>query len=284
MRIVGTLSALTLILQSIAPMRFAEAGESSTAALSKSWTLLHSFNGGQDFSRRGVIGWDPEKQELDVQNDEGSLSSEDLKQAKETGWYQVKAVPSDAEDSSDYAMATVPACHIQRANFRDEFSLLIGRDDSLISLSYNPLISPLAPKDCNELESANEVDGLSFSSKAALELDRPGMVIRPVLPNSKPPPGMKFIPNPNNSRKNPDGTGVPPNEPEPITGPMSFIRRYWYVVLPLVLANFIGGDPEEGQPQEGGEQQQQQQQAAAGPAAAPAGGAATKRARRGKRN
>jgi hypothetical protein len=236
----------------------------------KSWTLYHSLNG-QDFSRRGVVEWsiDNHGQDLDykVINDADTISTESVQAMLEYGWYQVKLQASD--NQHDFVLATVPACNLLRGNLRDEFHLTMSRvnDNRILSLSYQPLISPLAPKTCDDISIPST---LKFESKLELALDTPSMTLKSVLPTSKPPPGLAFQATNRNSKGSaggapgPGGVPVMPAEQEPITGPTSFIKRYWYVLLPLFLANFMGsGSPEEPSSQGGG-----------GAAAVGAGGAA----------
>ena len=99
-------------------------------------------------------------------------------------------------------MTTVPACNVRRANFRDEFMFTFSRSshDSILSMSYAPLVSPLAPKVCDEeslqlMKPIDETNGARFESKVSeATTDIPGMVLKQVLPKVKPPPGMTFIP------------------------------------------------------------------------------------------
>ena len=258
---------------------------SAVVAETKSWTLYHSLNG-QDFSPRGVVEWSIDGQDLDykVVNDADTMSTESVQAMLEYGWYQVKLQASD--NQNDFVLATVPACNLLRGNFRDEFHLTMSRvdDNRILSLSYQPLVSPLAPKTCEDISMPST---LQFESKLELVLDTPSMTLKTVLPTSKPPPGLAFKAN----RKGSAGGAVPgvgpggnpmTAEQEPITGPTSFIRRYWYVLLPLFLANFVGGGgPAEG---EGAGAAAAGGAAVAGAAVAASSGSPVKKVRRGKTN
>lgn len=136
------------------------------------------------------------------------------------------------------------------------------------------MVSPLAPT-CEELEDKHTVT--EFTTKVAYETANFGMSIPSLLPETKPPQGLKFFSKPGSK----DGP-VPQDAP---SGPQGFVTKYWYIILPMVLMSLFGGEAPQ---QEGGEQQGQQQQggaqsaAAAKPAAsAPQG--STARQRRGKR-
>ena len=147
-------------------------------ASTPSWTIYHSWNGDQDFSRRGVLEWSEEDETLTVKNDEGVLTRDNVKAMMDYGWYHVKI---DNGGSDDFVLATVPACNLRRANFKDEFQITFPRkSESLItSLAYTPLISPLAPKTCNDLQVMDSSP--KFTSKLALTLDTPGMVRNVIL-------------------------------------------------------------------------------------------------------
>jgi hypothetical protein len=268
---------------------------SEATAASEEWTIFHSFGG--DFTRRGVLQWnDEEESSLEVHNDEESLSPENIQAMLDYGWYHVKIETAD----NDYVLATVPACHLRRANFKDDFQITLPRNGSserqITSLSYTPLVSPLAPKSCDDYDD----DALfrkeaKLLSKARVELDTPGMPLKAVLPHTKPPPGLAFIANPNTVKLNAKGSagggagtaggagGPIPGEEAPKGGMEGFLRKYWYVLLPLFLANFMGGGGEAPKAEgEGGG-------ASAGDAAAPAaaiaasGGSPSKKGRRGKK-
>jgi hypothetical protein len=116
------------------------------------------------------------------------------------------------------------------------------------------------------------------------------------MPQYRPPPGLKWLPRlgtngklynangPPGDKDSKGGGGGAGGQPEMDNSPMGFIRRYWYILLPLFLANFMGADPpagaEGGPPPPGAAAAVEGGGAAAAPTASP--GAAPKQ-RRGKR-
>lgn len=126
---------------------------------------------------------------------------------------------------------------------------------------------------------------MEFKSKIEMETATPGMSVPAVLPGTKPPPGLKVLKNPNAKQ---NGGGAFENEQqqqEPITTPQGFIRRYWYIILPLFIMGLqsVGETPQEGEQQEGKAGTRGQAQGASA-APAPAATQPTGKARRGKRN
>ena len=191
----------------------------------------------------------------------------------------------------------------------------------VVSLAYMPLVSPLAPKTCEELDRDGDDDekkDVHFTSRISYETAVPGMTLRTVLPNYQPPPGLKFITksrtisstatqemdgskgSKDDARSTSGGFGVDDEddsakiEEDPLANsPFGFFRRYWYILVPLMIMNFMGKVEEPPEQQQEGQQvsggQQQQVQAGGGGTTAamqqqqaPARGE-TNRKRRGKR-
>jgi hypothetical protein len=93
----------------------------SSLALEKTWTLYHSLNGGQDFSRRASVvlsvSEDDNGADFSIVNDNSTLNDATFLAAKSAGaMYQLKLAEGD--DSSNFLLTTVPACQLLRANFR----------------------------------------------------------------------------------------------------------------------------------------------------------------------
>ena len=165
----------------------------------------------------------------------------------------------------------------------DELILSMDQDANVISMAYVPLVSPLAPKTCNDM--VDPPTTVAFDSKVSFELATPGMTLRTILPtNSKPPPGLRFFA----KAKVQAATAGPGGaaEPEAITGPMGFFKRYWYIIVPLLLMNLFGPQAPEEEKGGGGavEAATAGAAAAAGTVAGPAGNNASPGSkRRGKR-
>jgi hypothetical protein len=292
----------------------ATANDSGTVV---SWSIFHSWNPQQDFVRRGTIAWNKKNHMteeinnvddkeasviLDINNDQ-TLTVQDIKDMMNYGWYHVKLVPNS--NPQDSVLGTVPACHVVRAKFKDIFEITLPRinpnEDHILSFAYTPLVSPLAPKSCDDYPALEDNVTMSFQSKTSVKLDTPGMPLKSILPLSKPPPGLTFMKRPrdtsatgssnNKDRESNLNYDDPEPKPEPPSGIFGFFQRYWYVILPMVVMQFLAPPPEDPQQklQQQGQGGQQQGVTAAAPPPSPAamvssGGGAKKSARRGKRN
>ena len=160
---------LTLLIASLALSNVVQAS-------SPSWTVYHSWNADEEFTRRGELTWNQEEATLQITNDE---RIPDLQAMLDYGWYHVKIQnPND----QDFVLSTVPACNVRRANFKDEFQVTLPRtqESQITSLAYLPLISPLAPQTCEDLEEFSSA-ATSFTSKVSLSLDTPGQILKAVL-------------------------------------------------------------------------------------------------------
>jgi hypothetical protein len=291
------------------------AAAETAAAAAFSWTIYHSWDGGNEYTRRGVLeykkGNGEEEAGFVITNDEAALTKDQVAAMLDFGWYHVK-IDTNTGNGDDFVLATIPACNLRRANFKDEFSITLPRvaesDLQITSLAYTPLVSPLAPTSCDDYTAEQLVPTHTvLSSKVQATMDTPGMTLRTVLPKLKPPPGYAWLAHANAHKGSVGGAtlgGDPVGGGIPGAGPggegeeesqKPFFIKYWYVVLPLALANFLplgkgdaaassdaAGEGEEG----GGGPIGAAAAAGAGGAAVPAAAVAGKSkraARRGKR-
>lgn len=260
----GTLIFLLLVILATVPVE-------NTALLT--WKLFHSWNSKQEFTLRGNLIWSNEKNEFQIINDDtsDSMDIKDIRDMLEYGWYHVKIKGDNTKEdnnngnnNNNFVQQTVPACNLLRANFKDQFditfprSTLGDRQDSITSFAYTPLINTLAPKSCDyETNDDDKIKNFNFNSRVNVQLDTPAMVLKNVLSLSKPPPGLAFIKQPQQSGEHGSiGSGDvedPNAPPNPVPSPFSFLQKYWYIILPMIILQFIQAPQEEPQQQGGKE-------------------------------
>lgn len=249
-----------------------------------SWTVYHSWNPSQEFVRRGSLVWGPRssgdgandasdgKNVFQIINDDASTSitPSDIQEMLEYGWYHVKIQGDNSDgDDDNFVFQTVPACNLRRANFKDQFEITLPRSslgekqDPMTSFAYTPLVSPLAPKTCDDYDDADSGDEAGntkkFSSRVSVQLDTPAMIMKNVLSTSKPPPGISFVKQARQKGGQKDAGGAADEddgdvEPPTPPSPFGFMSKYWYIILPMLILQMITV------PEEQGQQQQQQQQ------------------------
>lgn len=280
--------------------------QANVETIQKRWKLMHSFDGGVTFLSRGV---------LQLQASDAEVKVEMLEQTEQQphqfhDLYQLKLIP-EGESHVEEIITTVPACQVRRANFRyvkriharrekfpfyqrflshththvsssisytnirrDEIILHLNDRGQALSVTYLPRVSPLAPKSCINMPPLDE-EPISFTTTVSWETDTPGMKLKSVLPTIKPPPGLHFIKRSTTTGSTTEGVFGEKPEAEPVTGPFSFVKRYWYIILPVFIAQFMSADPA---PSTGAAA------AASGTTAAAAAAAAASSKRRGKRD
>jgi hypothetical protein len=273
-----SLSLTTLALVMLVAVAVPAAAAAAEDVASLSWSIFHSWKPDQKFVRRGTLTWNPENNDPDkkssssvfeIINDDASanLTAKDIKDMLDYGWYHVK-IQGDTNDN--FVFQTVPACNLQRANFKDQFDITLprsslgDRQDPITSFAYTPLVSPLAPKSCdNEYETTNDDDKnkvKTFSSRVNVQLDTAAMALKNVLSQSKPPPGLAFMKQPQQPGEqgsSSNGSGGdeeqdPNAPPNPVPSPFAFLQKYWYIILPMIILQFITGPAEEQKPQGSG--------------------------------
>jgi hypothetical protein len=201
-------------------------------------------------------------------------------------WYQLKLEGTEG-DTATMILTSVPACHVVRAQFRDELLVhLQPLSGHALSLTYMPLISPWAPPSCADVV-VNTTAPLSWDTKLTWDTAVPGMIVgQPPLVDPitklavggggkvKAPPGILW--SPGGIPKKTNGAGEEDTNGNDKADPFAFLKRYWYIILPLLLMNVVAAGPPQETPASGGAA------ATTSPAAAPAAGGAA-RQRRGKK-
>jgi len=256
------------------------------------YTIYHNLGEGSFLSRGNVIKLSTEKNTISIQSfpDTETESCVDNvceveKNEKEKfdnlvlteGLYQLKLVD---EMNGNEIFTSVPSCSVLRSNFREEMTLHLSSSADLLSVSYRPLISSLAPKSCESLSSKRGVKGTSliFNTTILYETSTPAMGIPLLLPSNdyRPPPGIQFLPNfysivASDEEKKKIGGGQPGESQQ-----KSFFQKYWFIILMVAIMSLSGG----GAPPPENEQEQQTGSGASAGAAIDAG----TKVRRGKRN
>ncbi len=170
-------------------------------------------------------------------------------------------------------------CVTLKTNYREDIGLSMSQTGSLLSVSYIPLVSPLAAE-CHELEPmATSNREYKFKTNIFYTTSTPGMTLPKILPKMRPPHGFNAIKinrsapsktataegggNTNNNEQNYGGANrfhaEEDEERRNQEEPQSFLRKYWYIILPLSIFTFLGSDEETTKRMEQMQQQQQQQ-------------------------
>jgi hypothetical protein len=179
-----------------------------SAAASRTYTLYHDTTGNGTFTKRSTVTLAVEspdnvgeKPELvsRIENVEDCFGEWVDGLISDGSFYRLKLV----DDSSGASTLTsVFACSLRRAHFRERLELSVDPTGDLISLSYTPLISPLAPS-CEDVAPLETIlshktpeeakDFFLPKSQVSLERALNAISVPLVLPQTRPPPGTHMF-------------------------------------------------------------------------------------------
>jgi len=162
--------------------------------------------------------------------------------------YQLKVID---EETNKEVIMSVPSCSVLRSNFREEVTLHLNPTADLISISYKPLISPLAAKLCDpqKITTQDQQPQLNFTTTVSLDSFTPSMTVPLVLPPYRPPADIKFFSSyrtrlsQQQQQVGSDGKPIPGTAPDGQN--QSFLRKYWYIILPVMIMSLTGGGAQE---------------------------------------
>ncbi|KAF1772055.1 hypothetical protein GQ600_27800 [Phytophthora cactorum] len=151
-----------------------------------------------------------------------ALSADDVEKLetllRQDRQYTVRAKADPADPESPYVMTSVPMCMLAAMRLREDFAFHLSDSGRLVAIEY---LTPYLEK----------MPVLSSSAKA------PRMRFGPfgtapkniVVKRDRAPQGVKPV-------KSEDGNDEPEEENQ------SFLRKYWYIILPIVVMSLFGGD------------------------------------------
>lgn len=236
--------------------------------IGKTYHVYHKLGNNDEMKPRGTIQIAPDEDSVLVATFHSDKSAQLDTTAfdnmvESNGLYTVIALEEGDNkkpskfNTQKYISASVPGCSLRRANLREEISLSISPTGKLLSVSYRPLISPLAPKTCKQLPTLSDKpssifsretneENMPFKTTVSFDSHNPMMEIPTILPNSRPPPGLKWYRKNAKNGFGSEGVGTPgvPDE-QPSGFKSSFLYRYWYIIVPMAIMGLFGGADEE---------------------------------------
>ncbi|KAL3656301.1 hypothetical protein V7S43_018873 [Phytophthora oleae] len=161
-----------------------------------------------------------------------TLSNDDVEQLEtllqQDRHYTIRAKADPADPDSPYVMTSVPMCMQAAMRLREDLAFHLSDSGKLVAIEY--LTPSLAEDACQEYKT---------SSLKGLHLGPFGSVLKAqtgpsppkniVVKRDRAPQGVKPV-------KSEDGNDEPEEENQ------SFLRKYWYIILPIVVMSLFGGD------------------------------------------
>lgn len=215
-----------------------------------SYIIEHSLTADEQFSQRGVleVQTNTMTRQRSVRVSPASvqpLASVEMTALQQlvatNGLYRIRVRSSATNESAPFVMSALRICELVESSFKDDLKLLLDAEGSLISVEYRApksVTSQLGMKrDCHG-EGAIPAT-VKFMSRASLVPSTPAQQI-PLQPPPilKPPPGMQAV------SAGPGGKPVPGQEGQ--QPQQSFLRKYWYIILPIAVMMLRGEPPAEG--------------------------------------
>ena len=301
----------------------------ASSDIGKSYHVYHKLGNESKMTSRGTIKIAPADADVGLvatfhPDDSAQLDTASFDAMVDSGaLYTVVVLEEGKEKASSvssyppskethHVSASVPGCSIRRSNLREEIGLSISPTGKLLGVSYRPIISPLAPKTCQQIkplsekpeaifgrrgegEGGDNIGSMPFKTTVYFDSHKPMMAIPTVLPQTRPPPGLKWYRR--NSKNNPsplggsgakreDG-GIPGVDDEQTGYKSTWLYKYWYILVTMAVVGLFGGvDEEEAKKQQTAQSGGADAPPARGVPAVTAGGAAAGSAkqRRGKRD
>jgi hypothetical protein len=244
----------------------------SSSGIGKTYQVYHKLGNESKMTSRGKITIAPPSDEDSIglvatfhPDSSAQLDMALFDAMVENGALYTVIVSEEGVDTTTTSVvASVPGCSIRRSNLREEIGLSISPTGKLLGVSYRPIISPLAPKTCQQIKPLSEkpeaiygrggtetVSSMPFKTTVYFESHKPMMEIPAVLSQTyRPPPGLKWYRR--NAQNNPSAPGgvkregggfaIPGVDDKPAG---SFLYKYWYFFVPIAIVLLTGGGPEE---------------------------------------
>ncbi|KDO25878.1 hypothetical protein SPRG_08820 [Saprolegnia parasitica CBS 223.65] len=152
------------------------------------------------------------------------------------GFYTIRARSEPGNPKSPFVVASVPACFLVKARFREDLAFHVNEVGHLISIEFRtPFVDT---KTCSDVAKRNLKEATFYSTGAIFGATDGPEVPRIVITATKvaAPPGVAPVRS--------------ENDPEP-EEQQSFFRKYWYIIVPLLIVLLQGGDAPAAQGQGG---------------------------------
>lgn len=192
--------------------------------------IQHSLNGNDFLPRSNILlNFKDGKNSIVDQDHNGILPNfidgyKDL--LLQNGAYLIRVNSQIGNSSSPYVMASIPACELQKSGFKEDVILNLDQTNSyVIGISYSsPIIALSRPCDPKKISSPQ-----LFHTRIKIA----EKVLAQIIPLQILAPRPPYLANMKLGLEDEEKAGGanPQNQ--------SFLVRYWYLVLPMVLYMFL---------------------------------------------
>ena len=213
----------------------APAGEAPAFVSSETIQLEHSFGDGKFYSRgKFHINVAPDGKRSVTDVDKAGIYEGEAAGFKKLitskGLYQVRM--KAARSNSEYLYISMPVCALQASGFKEDILLHLTEQGQLVGAAYQSPVIGL-PRAC---DAALVKVPTMFLTRIKIGEPQESMMIPLQVTAPKPP----TLGNVNIVAADP-ATGKPlPGSDEPAPVQQSFLRKYWYVALAMLIYTMLG--------------------------------------------
>uniref|UniRef100_A0A7S3PTA5 ER membrane protein complex subunit 10 n=1 Tax=Aplanochytrium stocchinoi TaxID=215587 RepID=A0A7S3PTA5_9STRA len=213
------------------------------------YPIQHSFSYDGQFVDRGKLLVQVMKKSKKISIKFSSktyeFSSDEMKGMKKlvenNRLYRVRIPLKPDDPSSPWLVASIPACQMLENDFKESFRFHLDKSGTITSFE---LSSKTPSRECSQGLSFPKSVVLKSKAVASIPKEAHGAPKRGGLNDSKGakvanmPPELQGVIE-ENKPKSKDG-----KEAEEEAENQSFVRKYWYLFLPMLLMSVFGGSPE----------------------------------------
>lgn len=161
-----------------------------------------------------------------------TLSVDDLEKLetlrKHGNLYTVRAKADPADPDSPYVMTSVPMCMLLAMRLREDLAFHLSTSGKLLSIEY---LTPYLDEDECTLYENRSFEDLHFGPFGTIFKSQAG-----------PMPPKNVIVKRDGAPQGVDPVKNEDNKEESEVENQSFLRKYWYIILPIVVLSLFGGD------------------------------------------
>ncbi|KAJ0395179.1 hypothetical protein ATCC90586_001940 [Pythium insidiosum] len=143
--------------------------------------------------------------------------------------YTLRARSDPLDPTSPYVVTSIPMCMLAGTRMREDLAFHLSDNGKLLAIEY--LTPYISSSTCAEYMK-RDLKGAKFAASGTVLKAQNG----PVPPKQVSP----------KQKKAPKGVKKPVQAEEGEQAPeenQSFLRKYWYIILPLVVMSLFGGEP-----------------------------------------
>jgi hypothetical protein len=203
---------------------------------SSAFAVEHSLGPDGSFVHRNSlkfsVGSDFSANVTRVPSDKPMFGEEEIENLKKLlaadGIYRIRVHSIPGDDTSPYVTSAIPACDLQKTGFKEELIFHLSVGDNVVGMSYSSAKTghSAIARACNPTKVPSN---LKIQTRYTVAEQGQGQTVPLIITGPKPPTLAHVNFN--------DGVDTA----KPPAAEQSFLRKYWYVILPLVALTLGGG-------------------------------------------